>query len=91
MSEAPYKITAVWDQDSLPAAIRNEHSTKAGTWGVLRVLDGEVRLVFVDPPVSLRVTPEAPALIAPQAVHHVELNGPMKMQVEFYRKPPTLP
>ena len=91
MREPPYKTTAVWDQDTLPAAIRGEHSTKAGTWGVLRVLAGEVRLVFVDPPSSVRVTPEAPALIAPQAVHHVELAGPMKMQVEFYHAPPTLP
>ena len=50
-----------------------------------------MRLVFVDPPSSVRVTPEAPALITPQAVHHVELAGPMRMQVEFYHAPPTLP
>jgi len=91
MSEAPYKITPVWDQDTLPEAIRNEHSTKAGTWGVLRVLEGEVRLVFRDPPTTVVVTPDAPGLIAPQAVHHVELDGPMRMQVEFHHAPPTLP
>ena len=46
MSDEPYKVTPVWDQHTLPAAIRHEHSTKAGTWGVLRVLEGEVTLVF---------------------------------------------
>ncbi len=35
MSGDPYKTTPVWDHHTLPAAIRHEHSTKAGTWGVL--------------------------------------------------------
>ena len=35
----PYKTTPVFDETSLPGAIRNAHSTKAGVWGLLRVLD----------------------------------------------------
>ena len=84
MSDEPYKLTPVWDQHTLPTAIRHEHSTKAGTWGVLRVLEGEVTLVFQDSASSVQVTPSSPALIPPEAVHHVELKGPMKMQVEFH-------
>lgn len=83
----PYKVTAIWDQDTLPAAIRNEHNTKAGTWGLLRVLDGEVDLVFVDGR-TVRVTTDQPGLIPPQDVHHVEATGPFRMQVEFYRENP---
>jgi tellurite resistance-related uncharacterized protein len=90
MSEAPYKITPTWDQDTLPAALRHEHSTKAGTWGVLRVLEGEVTLVFVDPAAAVLVTPETPALIPPEAVHHVEVAGPMRMRVEFHHSRPDL-
>lgn len=90
MSDGPYKITQVWDQDTLPAALRGEHSTKAGTWGVLRVLEGEVRLIFRDATAPVRVAPGAPALIPPEAVHHVELDGPMKLQVEFHRDRPRL-
>ena len=90
MSKEPYKLTPVWDQNTLPAAIRHEHSTKAGTWGVLRVLEGEVALVFKDSAASVQVTPCSPALIPPEAVHHVELNGPMKMQVEFHHGRPNL-
>ena len=85
---APYKSTPVFDQDSLPEAIRNQHSTKNGVWGLLRVLAGEVRLVFDDPPHTVQVTPANPAPIPPQATHHVEVDGPMRMQVEFYREYP---
>lgn len=84
----PYKTTPVFDADSLPAAIRSEHSTKAGVWGLCRVLEGEVQLVFSDPPRSVRVTPDQPAPIPPQAVHHVEFDAPMRMLVEFYRENP---
>lgn len=88
MTRQPHKTTPVFDQDSLPAALRNEHNTKAGVWGLLRVLEGEVRLVFRETGTPVRVTPENPGHIPPQKMHHVELCGPMRMQVEFYREPP---
>jgi tellurite resistance-related uncharacterized protein len=84
----PYKTTPVFDSDSLPQALRSEHSTKEGVWGLLRVLEGEVRLVFKDPPRTVLVTTEHPAPIPPQAVHHVEFDDAMQMQVEFYREHP---
>lgn len=87
MRAEPYKVTAIWDQDTLPAAIRNEHSTKAGTWGLLRVLDGEVDLVF-SAGHTVRVTVGQPGVIPPQDVHHVEFTGPFRMQVEFYKAHP---
>ncbi len=88
MPPVPYKSTPVFDQDTLPHAIRNAHSTKAGVWGLLRVLEGEVRLVFDEPARQMTVTPDNPAEIPPEAGHHVEVSGPMRMQVEFYREPP---
>lgn len=89
MAVRPYKTTPVWDEQSLPAAIRNRHSTKTGVWGVLRVLQGEVRLIFEDGP-TLQVTAESPALIRPQHVHHVETSAPFLMQVEFYHEKPDI-
>lgn len=88
MPVEPYKVTPIFDEATLPEAIRNAHNTKAGVWGLLRVLDGEVRLVFHDPVREVRVMPDAPAPIPPEAVHHVAVDGPMRMQVEFYREPP---
>ena len=89
MPPEAYKTTPIFDEASLPGAIRNAHSTKAGVWGLLRVLEGEVRLVFHEPHREVRVTPESPAPIAPEAVHHVEVDAPMRMQVEFYRDEPA--
>lgn len=91
MSSEPYKVTPVFDQETLPQALRCEHRTKEGTWGLLRVLEGRVTLVFVDPPRALEVSPEEPALIPPMATHFVEVDRPMRLQVEFYREAPDLP
>lgn len=84
----PYKITPVFTETSVPDGIRNEHRTKPGTWGLLRVLEGRVTLVFTDPHRVVEVTPDLPAQIPPQDTHFVEVHGPMKMQVEFYNEPP---
>lgn len=88
MSNTPYSSSPVFDESSLPDALRNEHRTKTGTWGLLRVLEGEVRLIFVDPPQEQVVTPDNPAPIPPQSTHYVVTDGPMKMQVDFYREHP---
>jgi tellurite resistance-related uncharacterized protein len=88
MAAEAYKCTPVFNEESLPGAIRSAHATKEGVWGLLRVLEGEVRLIFHDPRREVRVDPENPAPIPPQALRHVETSGPMRMQVEFYRQPP---
>ena len=49
---------------------------------------GEARLVFHDPPSEVLVTPDRPGEIAPEAVHHVEIVGPVQLQIEFYRERP---
>lgn len=90
MTLTPYASSPVFDEASLPDALRNDHRTKDGTWGLLRVLEGEVRLIFTDPPREVLVTPETPAPIAPLATHYVVPLGKMTMQVEFYRSEPLL-
>lgn len=85
----PYAKSPVFDEQTLPDVLRNDHSTKAGTWGLLRVMTGEVRLIFIDPPSDHNVTPSTPAIIPPQATHFVKTMGPMTMQVEFYRECPV--
>jgi tellurite resistance-related uncharacterized protein len=90
MTQAPYAASPIFDERSLPEALRNDHRTKAGTWGLLRVIDGEVRLIFDNPASEHRVKPGSPAIIPPQATHHVVPLGSMTMQVEFYRERPIL-
>ena len=89
MSE-PYASSPIFDEQTLPNALRNDHRTKVGTWGLLRVLEGEVRLIFTEPLTEHRVTPVSPAIIPPQATHYVVPVGAMRMQVEFWRERPDL-
>ena len=46
----PYRSTPVFDQDTLPATLRARHTTKAGVWGVIRVIEGQLQLNRLDPP-----------------------------------------
>lgn len=84
----PYKSTPVFDERSLPAGLRRDHSTKAGVWGVIRVLEG--RLLYERGGETRTLTPGCPATILPEEVHRVEPLGPMRMQVDFYDKDPDL-
>lgn len=87
---APYKRTAVFDENSLPAGLRREHRTKPGVWGVIRVLDGQLRYVVIEPTSEMILEPGHPGLVLPDQPHFVEPLGPMRMQVEFYDQLPDL-
>ena len=85
----PYRTTAVFDETTLPAALRREHRTKAGAWGIIRVLDGRLKLSFVEGRSEV-LDSANPGLVRPQETHWVEPLGPMHMQVEFYDREPKL-
>ncbi len=86
----PYKSTAVFDETTLPAGLRREHRTKAGSWGVIRVLEGRLRYQVLDPSSEMILEPGRPGLILPEQPHLVEPLGPVQMQVEFYDHLPDL-
>jgi tellurite resistance-related uncharacterized protein len=88
MSGAPYKITPIFDESSLPAGLRRDHETKAGVWGVIRVLEGRLRLVIAGSGEERVLSPERPGLVLPTQRHFVEPLGRMRMQVEFHRSRP---
>jgi tellurite resistance-related uncharacterized protein len=86
----PYRSTPIFDEASLPAGLRCEHRTKPGVWGVVRVLEGSVKLTFVDPPEVVIVSSGSPGVLFPDQPHFVEPVGKMRMQVDFYDQPPEL-
>jgi tellurite resistance-related uncharacterized protein len=86
----PYRSTPVFDENSLPAGLRRGHRTKAGVWGVIRVLEGEVVFTQLSPPDEQHLSPGRPGLILPDQPHFVTPSGPMRMQVEFYDHLPVL-
>ena len=86
----PYKSTPVFDEVTLPAGLRREHRTKAGAWGIIRVLEGRLRYQVLDPNSEVILEPGRPGLILPEQPHLVEPLGPVRMQVEFYDSLPDL-
>jgi tellurite resistance-related uncharacterized protein len=72
--------------ETLPAKFKAAHSTKAGTWGLLHVLEGKV-LYSLEPPQSgeqLAASGERIA-IEPGVLHHVAFVEAGRFYVEFYR------
>ena len=88
MTLAPYRSTPVFDETSLPEALRKEHTTKAGVWGVIHVLEGRLRLTYIDPPSEVVLEAGRHGIVQPQQPHFVEPLGPVKMQVDFHDQPP---
>lgn len=85
---APYRSTPVFDSTTLPAALRDRHKTKEGVWGVIRILEGELKLNVLDPPSEMILRPGTPGLVLPGQPHLVVPLGDMRMQVDFYDQPP---
>jgi tellurite resistance-related uncharacterized protein len=87
----PYRVTPEFDEVTVPAALKQAHSTKAGVWGIVRILTGRLLYHPNDaadtPPVTL--TSANPGLIRPEHPHHLELLDPVRFQVEFYDRDPS--
>jgi tellurite resistance-related uncharacterized protein len=89
----PYSRTATFTQDTVPAGLRKDHTTKAGSWGLIRVHEGALRYRVTDPrrlPTERDLTAESePGVVEPTILHHVEPIGPVRFHVEFLRKAAT--
>ncbi len=88
MNATPYKSTPVFTEETLPASLQKKHNTKAGVWGVIRILEGELGLTLLDPPSETVLRPGTPGILQPEQWHFVTLRGPMRMQIDFYDTPP---
>jgi len=83
---AKYGQSPVFTDAALPAALKTTHTTKAGTWGLLRMHGGA--LVFTldaQPPRTILLNAGEQLVIAPKAPHHVTFVEPGAFQIDFYR------
>jgi tellurite resistance-related uncharacterized protein len=89
---APYKRTAEFDASSIPSALRKDHSTKPGVWGVIHVVAGRLRYI-VEPPLAreLVLDPTTRGIVVPEVLHRVVPEGDVRLFVEFHRRPSTGP
>lgn len=82
----PYQRTKTFSEDSVPAALRRSHSTKAGVWGRIQVLEGRLRYRILEPAVEeVVLEPGRDGVVEPEVPHEVEPVGRVRFFVEFSR------
>ena len=85
----PYKRTATFTENTVPAGLLGDHSTKDGVWGLIYVEEGALRYAVTDPrcaPAETLLTPEGePGIIEPTILHRVEPVGAVRFHVQFLR------
>lgn len=85
----PYKRTATFSEDTVPAGLLAEHSTKDGVWGLIRIEEGKLRYVVTDPrraSTDMLLTAECePDVVEPTILHRVEPVGAVRFHVQFLR------
>lgn len=79
-----YSQSSLFDEGSVPAALRRDHCTKPGVWGQIVVLSGALTYLRDDRPAQV-LTPETPGVIHPEELHSVHPKGAVHFRVEFYR------
>lgn len=83
---AAYARSPEFNSKNLPAKLQAGHATKAGTWGLLHVLEGAL-IYRLEPPRQEQRLVKAgeTVVIESEVAHHVQFVEPGRMFIEFYR------
>ena len=78
-----YKRTVTFTGETLAAALRREHRTKAGSWGRIVVTEGQVEFhsrgrVHV-------LSAGDVGIVEPEVVHFVTPLGAVRLHIEFWK------
>lgn len=86
-----YRRTPEFSEASVPKGLLRSHSTKAGVWGLIRVLEGQLLYQVTDsrrvPTERLLAAGDKPGVVEPEILHQVEPKGRVRFFVEFFREP----
>ena len=80
-----YKKTNLFNQETIPAALLNDHSTKAGVWGKICILEGELLYTISQTGEEIRLNTEIFGVVEPEIKHKVTPVGDVSFYVEFYK------
>jgi tellurite methyltransferase len=78
-----YKRTATFTEQTLPDKLREEHRTKAGTWG--RIVVSEGRAEFRSRGHRFVLDTDKVGIVEPEIVHSVTPLGSVRLHVEFWK------
>jgi hemoglobin len=82
-----YARSPEFKSESLPAKLQAGHATKAGTWGVLNLLEGALLYRLEPPETDERLVKAGETVVIESEVaHRVQFIEPGRMFVEFYRR-----
>ena len=84
-----YSRTPEYSSENVPDSfLGRAHSTKAGVWGRIRVVEGSILYRIFEPdPEEHVLTLENPGVVEPTVVHEVEPIDDARFYIEFLRTP----
>lgn len=81
-----YKRTPEFDELSIPNGLLHAHQTKAGVWGKIVIIEGELQYTINEPDVKTSVLDKnIHGIVEPMVLHEVKPIGRVRFYVEFYR------
>jgi tellurite resistance-related uncharacterized protein len=81
-----YKSTPDFTEDTVPAGLLRSHTTAAGVWARINVLEGSLQYHIYEPESEKHLLePGRFGIIEPQVPHEVGILGPVRFRVEFFR------
>ncbi len=81
-----YKRTDTFSENTIPAGLLKSHNTKAGVWGKIVILKGELRYRILEPQIEEHVlTADRFGVVEPQVRHEVMPLGEVSFYVEFLK------
>ena len=73
-------------EETIPLALREEHSLAADHWGVLHVFAGNLRFVSLPDGDEREVSAPDLVVIHPEVPHKVEISGTVRCRIDFFRR-----
>jgi tellurite methyltransferase len=82
-----YRRTSTFTAESMPIGLRHHHSTKCGVWGVINVLEGQLRYRIHEPyHCEVVLERQTKGIILPEVEHEVDPLSNAEFYIEFWHR-----
>lgn len=82
----PASGTVNFTHETIPEALKHEHSLAANHWGVLHVFQGSIILENIRPPDEQVFSAPDLVIIRPEVPHRVQTTGAVRCRIDFFRE-----
>lgn len=80
--------TDVFGAETVPKGLLKAHQLALGTWGLLCVIEGELRFVLEASGETRIIRAGEAQVVEPGVSHHVELEQGARFFIEFHKRAP---